>query len=169
MAKAMSEVIAMILALMIVLSISTGMYYWYSRMQTSQAGTAEQSHNLLLHRTSDVCVSVADFVYSAISNMSHVALYNCGSADITVGDANSQDTLTIMPNGCVITINSAICASCPAVLKPGELKVLALSLCKASCAINNLDEKQMTISIDGSLPTGVSFVPVYTATEACVP
>src|SRR3989344_958787 len=117
MAKAVSTVIASILALMIVVSMSAGFYFWYAGMQSQQFGSVEKSHSTLSQRLSGTCLNVVGHTFNPLINKSTVSLQNCGKQDFVVGDSKTLDNILISPDKCSFSLSNTNCDRCPFTLK----------------------------------------------------
>src|SRR3989344_1874602 len=158
--KAMTTPIAMTLALMMVVSASTAMYFWFSQLQSQEQGSIDSSQTKLFDALS-ACVDIPTFDYNTLDNTSNAVLQNCGNAKLRIGDTLITDSATVSSTPCSFILNSTTCDVCPFTLDVGAVQSMIIFWNQTTCA-KNIDsgiKHQITMYIDRRATASRSFVP----------
>ncbi len=162
--KAITPILAIILTLMMAVAISSALFYWLSRIQNQQQGTAAQSQERLFE-TLATCLNVPTFDYNTLDNQSNLIVQNCGNTKIDFGDRRIDDVAIISATGidpCNLQINSSLCIGCPAALEPGSVATFTLNwTAEPNCAgkIRRGVKHQISFFADRKATVSRSFVP----------
>ncbi len=162
--KGITPILAIILTLMMAVAISSALFYWLSRIQNQQQGTAAQSQERLFE-TLATCLNVPTFDYNTLDNQSNIVVQNCGNTKIEFGDRRIDDVAIISATGvdpCTLQINSSLCIGCPASLEPGGVATMTLNwTAEPTCAgkIKRGVKHQISFFVDRKTTVSRSFVP----------
>ncbi len=162
--KGITPILAIILTLMMAVAISSSLFYWLSRIQNQQQGTAAQSQERLFE-TLATCLNVPTFDYNTLDNQSNLIVQNCGNTKVDFGDTRIDDLAIISATGvnpCNLNINSSLCVGCPASLEPGGVATLTLNwTAEPNCAskIKRGVKHQISFFVDRKTTVSRSFVP----------
>ncbi len=162
MAKGLSHIVGIILALMIVIAISSGLYFWYFRLTGSQMGGVEQSSNAFADRLGS-CLNVAGFQHNSLTNKSKVTLQNCGDGDIIVGDNNIIDSVIASPASCSFNLDRTNCYECPRTLKPGQIDTFTILWRYVPQCLVGSGETELQFTVDSLATASVMFTPIASA------
>ncbi len=168
--KAITPIIAIVLIIMMTIAVGATMYYWLTKVQTSQQGTVGQSQERLFEVLT-ACASIQHFEYNTLTNISDVILQNCGNVQLKVGDEDIEDTVVAIPqgeSGCSFILNNSdnICPQCPFTLDPGDVQVFTINFTAAQCSntIKQDIKHDVKFYIDRKASTSRGFIPEATAT-----
>lgn len=162
--KSMTPIIAIVLILMMTVAVGATMYYWLTRIQTSEQGTVEQSQERLFEVLS-ACVNIPAFSYNTITNVTNGVMENCGNIKLKIGDDDIEDVAVVSSEGtespCSFTLNSSVCNTCSFELSPGEVKLLTINFTAAACSnyITEGIKHDITFYIDRKATVSRTFVP----------
>ncbi len=162
--KAITPILAIILTLMMAVAISSALFYWLSRIQNQQQGTAAQSQERLFE-TLATCLNAPTFDYNTLDNQSNLIVQNCGNTKIEFGDRRIDDVAIISATGvdpCNLQINSSLCIGCPATIEPGGVATMTLNwTAEPNCAgkIRRGVKHQISFFVDRKTTVSRSFVP----------
>jgi flagellin-like protein len=162
--KAITPILAIILTLMMAVALSSALFYWLSRIQNQQQGTAAQSQERLFE-TLATCLNVPTFDYNTLDNQSNLVVQNCGNTKVNFGDTRIDDVAIISATGinpCNLNINSSLCIGCPAAIEPGGVATLAFNwTAEPNCAgkIVKGVKHQISFFVDRKTTVSRSFVP----------
>jgi len=162
--KAITPILAIILTLMMAVAIASSLFYWLSRIQNQQQGTAGQSQERLFE-TLATCLNIPTFDFNTLDNQSNLIVQNCGNTKLDFGDSLIADNAIISATGvspCNFNINSSMCVGCPASLDPGAVATLTLNwTAEPNCASKILKgiKHQISFFVDRKTTTSRAFIP----------
>ncbi len=159
-----TALIALIMILMMAVVLSTVLFYWLTRIQNQQQGTAGQAQERLFDTLAS-CLSVPTIDYNTLDNQSNVIIQNCGNTKIDFGDTRIPDNAILSITGenpCNININNTMCIGCPVTLQPGEVATLtfnwtAVPNC-ASLVVKGV-KHQISFFVDRRVTASRAFIP----------
>jgi len=163
MAKGITSEVGAFLALMLLITLSTGTYFWASRVQNAQENSVTGMQTAFFTKVIGPCVSISGFSHNTFTNKSTVTLRNCGSTSIDVGDAAADDSvLSSGPPQCSFVLSRDNCDICSFALAQNELKTFKINWDVMDCQIVGNEEKELLFRFDGSVAAGIRFTPLVT-------
>jgi len=132
--KSMTSIVAVILIVMITIAAAGTMFFWLSRIQGQGQGSVEGSEAVLLERMA-TCVDIAEITLNIFNNSTRLAIQNCGSNSVKIGDGDDK-ILVSSTDSCafILTCSMVTSSTCPMTLLPGALGRIDFNTRLAACS-----------------------------------
>ncbi len=160
MKRAISNVIALVLIIMMTLAISASAFYWIMKIQGQMQGAGDESQDKFSDRVVGE-LNIVNINYNINTDNVKIVLENSGGRKIEqIGDAG--DTLVISSGSfsCSLPFNSSTCDVCPIALDVNEIITMNLLFGGTDCANLEIGTEYSIYFGSSEVHAQTNFVPI---------